>query len=241
MAKVEKLEDYISIIKNLYAMEGCGALRKIYYRGQSDSAYKLIPSLSHKLEGYVEDEDNYIAFEKDIIERAKLEYPDVFADNNIIDELALMQHYGLPTRLMDVTENPLVALYFACKGNEERSGEVFVFVSGLYAQTYTSYEAEQMIKGQKPAFVRAKSFSNRQRAQQGLFMWFPDDKLEEITKSKDENPVILETITIPADNKGIILEELKMIGISAKSLFPDNIDICLKEMLKDVTKGAYSA
>ena len=69
MAKVEKLEDYISIIKNLYAMEGCGALRKIYYRGQSDSAYKLIPSLSHKLEGYVEDEDNYIAFEKDIIER----------------------------------------------------------------------------------------------------------------------------------------------------------------------------
>lgn len=45
-------------------MEGCGALRKIYYRGQSDSAYKLIPSLSHKLEGYVEDEDNYIAFER---------------------------------------------------------------------------------------------------------------------------------------------------------------------------------
>lgn len=38
MAKVEKLEDYISIIKNLYAMEGCGALRKIYYRGQSDSS-----------------------------------------------------------------------------------------------------------------------------------------------------------------------------------------------------------
>lgn len=72
-------------------------------------------------------------------------------------------------------------------------------------------------------------------------MWFPDDKLEGITKSKDENPVILETITIPANNKGIILEELKMIGISAKSLFPDNIDICLKEMLKDVTKGAYSA
>ena len=66
-----------------------------------------------------------------------------------------------------------------------------MFVSGLYAQTYTSYEAEHMIKGQEPSFVRAK--------------------------------------------------ELKMIGISAKSLFPDNIDICLKEMLKDVTKGAYSA
>lgn len=241
MKRIKCIEEYISIIKGLYRMEGCGALCKVYYRGQSSCKYKLIPSLSHNLEGYTEDDENYILYEKEIIERAKLEYPDIFADNNSIDELALMQHYGLPTRLMDVTENPLVALYFACVDNINIDGEVFVFGSGMYAETYTSYEAKEMKSKNKIAFVRAKTFSNRQRVQQGLFMWFPNNALNGIEKSDMDNPVIMEIISIPADNKSILLEELKMLGISAKSLFPDNIDFCCKELIRDITKDAYSA
>lgn len=87
MVQINSLEKYISIIKGFYASEGCAGVQKIFYRGQSNCNYKLIPSLTHILEGYTDDCENYIAFEKQIIERTKLEYPDIFGDNNSIDEL----------------------------------------------------------------------------------------------------------------------------------------------------------
>lgn len=239
--EVNSIEEYIDSIRNFYNTEGTATVRKIFYRGQSSCDYKLIPAIGRGIWEGASEFENYIPFEQDLIQRIKIEYPEKFHDANPIDELALMQHYGLPTRLLDVTENPLVALYFACKNNSNKNGEVFVFNSGMNAEVYSSYDEEIMKRRNSVAFVRAKKYSNRQKIQQGLFMWFPDDLLNGIEKNENIYPYISGIIKVPKNRKEYFLEDLKMIGISEKTLFPDNLDKCCEELVDSITKDAYSA
>lgn len=97
----------------------------LLYRGQSKSEYQLLPSIARG--GTPQGYDSFLSEEENLIETAKQSLPCIFSKSlDPIDLLAAMQHYGIPTRLLDVTENPLAALFFACEDNGA-DGEVIVF------------------------------------------------------------------------------------------------------------------
>lgn len=98
----------------------------LLFRGQSDINYELVPSIGRGRRFPCD--ITIFNEERNLISTAQYKLPDVFrGDLQPIELLALLQHYGIPTRLLDVTENALVALYFACASKTETDGEVFVF------------------------------------------------------------------------------------------------------------------
>ena len=234
---ISSIEEYIHHIKGYYYMEGCPGIIKFFYRGQSNEKDRILPTLGRCFNDDFGEDATFRPYENIIIQRAKLEYPLLFTDSNEIDELALMQHYGLPTRLLDITDNPLVALYFACI-NMNSNGEVFLFSESADMRFYTSYDAEIIKESNELAIVRTKIRSDRQRIQQGYFMWFPDKRLHGIDKN---DSIIRDIVSIPQENKAALIHELRMVGISTERLFPDDIDKCCKEILTDITKNAFSA
>lgn len=137
-AKVE-VDDVASYIKYINGLSSTinGDARTyestFVFRGQGSTKFDLVPSIGRDSYWRKPESDTItpiigtLKHEADIIETACRILPNVFKRDLLpIDLLACLQHYGVPTRLLDVTSNALAALYFAC-GNLTDEGEVFIF------------------------------------------------------------------------------------------------------------------
>ena len=89
----------------------------VYFRGQGKDYNLIIPGIYREM--------NWFSNEANLQKRVEMLEPAAFSKaHNSFERLALMQHYGLRTRILDITTNALVALFFAVADNKDDDGIV---------------------------------------------------------------------------------------------------------------------
>jgi hypothetical protein len=200
------------------------------YRGQANSSWKLDSSLTR--------EAKYINHEAEMYYEILSLKPDSFSnDNTVYERMITMQHFGMPTRLMDVTRNPLVAIFFACNNLERANVDGIVYTFKKENSDFLNFEDDKLKNLKilfdksngsiidiskdeflsKIWFIRGVAKNQRINSQSGDFIFVGTSDI--IEKNLVDLPSL--TIIIDSKTKKILLEQLESLNIHGGAVYPD--------------------
>jgi hypothetical protein len=225
---IKKVNDLYKVIDQAYEEIG-GHYQTLWWRGHSDKTWKLLPSVYRP-----KFKNHEIWLTQEFIRKAKTRYKDCPPENAWPEWLILMQHHGLPTRMLDWSESPLVAAFFAVLDNEDSDGTIWVL--NPYDFNYYENNTERIVdcyeeivlhmfgdafwKGHsEDRIVAVQMPENHERMLVQHAAFTVHGKRTPIDEYDD--PGYLSYIKIPAKLKPQLKIKLSQLGFTASTLFPD--------------------
>ena len=219
-----------------------------WWRGQRDANWSLAPSLYRS--GFAAKETNLNARFRLMAKARRGECP---ANDDPLGWLFLMQHYRLPTRLLDWTQSSLVALYFALEEPDSCDAVVWALspmrLNLLEAQTESicmpgsdivgslgvqAFRPDKRPRDQRILSVLTEEADPRHMVQQSAFtLHGRSDPLEQRAGASD----FLVRIRIPSAAKRGLRQVLTLYGVNRASLFPDLENLALELAQMDFHKS----
>ena len=121
---------------------------ELFFRGHSNPNYLLLPSIMRNKRTQANEHKMY--------QELLINCPDSFEKcQTHLEKLVEMQHYGLPTRLLDITRNLLVSLFFACESSPETYGEI-VLISAKESDIKYPQSDTASVLASLPVFPQSK-------------------------------------------------------------------------------------